>query len=182
MVGLNISARVARAYIFKPSYSPHFANTNVSANTFRTMKLNKNHIEIKFFDFSITHDEVTTILGLIPTHKWMKDEEYFVGPKKIKKIRKGNFWGHELYAETNDFIGDQVEEFLKSIIAPRTSQIKELTDKYHGEFSVVQYMYDGCNPGLYFDKGQLKILNDCGLELNIDIYVLTDIEKNETSA
>jgi len=28
MVGLNISLR----FIFKPSYSPHFANTNVAGN------------------------------------------------------------------------------------------------------------------------------------------------------
>jgi hypothetical protein len=114
------------------------------------MKLNKNHIEIKFFDFSIKHDEVTTILELNPTHSWMKDEEYFVGPKKTKKIRTENFWGHEVYTETNEFIGDQVGEFLKSIVAPRKAQIKELTDRFHGEFSIIQYLYDGCNPGTLF--------------------------------
>jgi hypothetical protein len=27
--------------------------------------------------------------------------------------------------------------------------------------------------GLYFNKEELQILNDCGLELNIDIYVLS---------
>jgi len=143
------------------------------------MKPNQNHIEIKFFDFSLPHDEVTNILGLTPTHQWTKGEEHFVGPKRNKKIRKENYWGYENHTETNDFIGDQIEDFLKTIVIPRTSKIKELTDRFHGEFSIVQYLYDGCNPGLYFDKRQIKILNDCGLELNIDIYVLSDNDDNK---
>ena len=94
----------------------------------------------------------------------------------FEKIRKENYWGFEIMTKTNDFIGDQAKAFLVDIVVSRTEKIKMLTDKYHGEFSVVQYMYNGCNPGLYFDKEQLNILHNAGLDLNVDIYVLSDNE------
>jgi hypothetical protein len=146
------------------------------------MRKNRNHIEIKFFDFEVSHDEITRRLNLQPTNFWVKGDKYLVGPidKRTEKNRK-NYWGHEVKTESNDWIGELANKFIDEIVVPRTKFIKELTDEYHGEFSVVQYMYDACNPGLYFDKRQIKILNDCGLELNIDIYVLSDVEKKELS-
>ena len=147
------------------------------------MRINKNHIEIKFFDFEVSHDEITRRLNLQPTNFWVKGDKYLVGPADMRteKNRNKNYWGHEVKTESNDWVGELANKFIDEIVVPRTKMIKELTDEYHGEFSVVQYMYDGCNPGLYFDKRQIKILNDCGLELNIDIYVLSDVEKNEFS-
>ena len=138
------------------------------------MRQNENHIEIKFFDFDITHDELSKIIGLQPTHIWVKGDKLKSG--RLEKIRKENYWGFEIMTKTNDFIGDQAKAFLVDIVVSRTEKIKMLTDKYHGEFSVVQYMYNGCNPGLYFDKEQLNILHNAGLDLNVDIYVLSDNE------
>jgi hypothetical protein len=148
------------------------------------MRVNRNHIEIKFFDFEVSHDEITRHLDLKPTHFWIKGDTYLVGPAngRTEKNRNRNYWGHEVETESNDWIGDLADKFLNEIIVPRTTAIKELTEKCHGEFSVVQYMYDGCNPGLYFSKRQIKILNDCGLELNIDIYVLSDVETNQMNS
>jgi hypothetical protein len=151
----------------------------LGANFFRTMKVNKNHIELKFFDFEVSHEEITTRLNLQPTNHWVKGDKYLVGTEGLRteKSRNKNYWGHEVKTESNDWIGELANKFIGEIIVPRTKAIKALTNTYHGEFSVVQYMYDGCNPGLYFDKRQIGILNDCGLELNIDIYVLSDVEK-----
>ena len=146
------------------------------------MRQNENHIEIKFFDFDITHDEFTRAIGLQPTHFWSRNDPYQIGPitKRKEMLRRETFWGFEIKSITNDFIGEKAKAFLIDIIVPRIEKIKFLTKKYHGEFSVVQYMYNGCNPGLYFDKEQLSILHNSGLELNVDIYVLSDNEnKND---
>jgi hypothetical protein len=142
------------------------------------MRLNRNHIEIKFFDFDVPHDDITGLLELKPTHFWIKPDKYLVGPAngRTEKNRNTNYWGFVIKTETNDWIGDLANSFLVEIVVPRKRAIKELTDKYHGVFSVVQYMHEGCNPGLYFDKAQIQILNESGLELDIDIYVLSETE------
>jgi hypothetical protein len=159
---------------------PSFNSPNgLTPIPFLRMGINENHIEIKFFDFEITHAEITRRLNLQPTNFWVMGDKYLMGSAdvKIEKNRNNNFWGHELKTESNDWIGELANKFIDEIIVPRIKIIKELTDVYHGEFSIVQYMYDGCNPGLYFNKRQMQILSDCGLELNIDIYVLYGAEK-----
>jgi len=139
------------------------------------MKSNENYIQLKFFGFNIDHKEISDSMGLQPTQKWSKGDKYKSG--RLEKIRKENHWGFEIVTETNDFIGDQAKAFLADIVLPRTREIRSLTNTCHGEFSIIQYMYDSVNPGLYLDKDQIGILHDCGLELNVDIYVLS--EKND---
>jgi len=137
------------------------------------MPLNENYVELKFFDFP-DHSEITKILNLEPTSIWKRGDEYIFGdrPKGVKKIRENNYWEYRSTMISNDWIGDQIKQFLERIITPRKDVIRSLTDKYPAEFSIVQFMYDGCNPGLYFDKRAMSTLNDSGLELNIDLYVL----------
>jgi len=96
----------------------------------------------------------------------------------IKKIREKNYWEYRSTKISNDWIGDHIDKFLEDIIAPKKEVIRRITEQFHTELSIVQYIYDSCNPGLYFDKKAIKNLNECGLELNIDLYVLTDADKN----
>jgi hypothetical protein len=135
------------------------------------LKPNRNHIELKFFDFDLTHEELSEILKLELTHKWYKDEEYLAGTVKMK--RKQSYWGHEILTHTNGYIGDQIEDFLKVIVTPRIFEIQTLTAKFHGEFSVVQYIYEGCNPGFFLEPNQIELISRCGLGLNVDFYVLS---------
>ncbi|MDB5012785.1 MAG: hypothetical protein JWQ25_987 [Daejeonella sp.] len=136
---------------------------------------NENIVELRIFDFDIDHQKISDLLGLNPTHIWIKGEEFLFGDKRngIKKIRTNNYWEHRLTNITNDWIGKDVERFIEEIITPRKEVLKRIANQFHAEFSIVQYVYDGCNPGLYFDKKALKILSDCNLELNIDLYVLS---------
>lgn len=140
------------------------------------MKLNENIVELKIFDFEVAHQDISHQLNLSPTRIWVKGEEYLFGDPRneVKKIRENNLWEYRSTTISNDWIGDQVTNFIQEIILPRQETIKKFADKYLAEFSVVQFMYDGCNPGLYFDKKAMKVLSDCGLELNIDLYVLTN--------
>ncbi|PIQ22862.1 MAG: hypothetical protein COW65_00685 [Cytophagales bacterium CG18_big_fil_WC_8_21_14_2_50_42_9] len=144
------------------------------------MSINENIIELKIFDFDTDHRFISDLLGLNPTRTWTKGEEYFIGNKrnKIKKTRKENYWVYNSINVSNDWIGYQIDKFLEDIIVPRKEAIKRITEQFHTEFSIVQYIYDSCNPGLYFDKKAIKILNECGLELNIDLYVLTEADKD----
>ncbi|ALJ00729.1 DUF4279 domain-containing protein [Rufibacter tibetensis] len=137
------------------------------------MTVNQNIVELKVFDFDVAHQEISTLLGLSPSIFWVKGEEYtFGGNYNHKKIRENSYWEYRSTEYGNGWIGTQVENFIEEIISPRVEVLKDMSSEYHMELSVVQYMYDGCNPGLYFKKKFLNILNESGLELNIDIYVL----------
>lgn len=63
--------------------------------------------------------------------------------------------------------------YLLNIISPYKTIIKFLTNKYHGEFSIGIYNYDG-RPGIHLNKNLLKEIVDLNLELDIDIYCLSD--------
>ncbi|MGB4775268.1 MAG: DUF4279 domain-containing protein [Daejeonella sp.] len=141
------------------------------------MQTNKNIIELKISDFEVEHEEITYLLDLNPTHIWIKGEEYLFGNKnQVKKTMEKNYWKYNSTALSNAWIGEQLERFIEDIIVPRKDALKMIAARFHVELSIVQYLYDSCNPGLYFDKKVLKILSDCGLELNIDLYVLTQDE------
>ncbi|MBF9255815.1 DUF4279 domain-containing protein [Pontibacter sp. 172403-2] len=143
------------------------------------MPANENIVELKIFDFDIEHGYITDKLGLKPTRVWVKGEEYFFGDKGegIKKARENNYWEYRLNNISNDWIGDFIDKFIEDIILPRKDALRRITEQFHTELSIVQYIYDSCNPGLYFGKKAIKVLNDCGLELNIDLYVLSEADK-----
>lgn len=136
-------------------------------------------VALKFFDFDCTPDELTRQLGLEPTETALKGQEYYVGPEH-KKIWPWNFWMHQVVIKKNGhWIGDQIDDFIDNIIKPRQEKIKEITLTCDSEFSIVQYIYEGCNPGLHFDNDRLKIITDIGAEIDADIYVLANGQKHE---
>ncbi|WP_373511263.1 DUF4279 domain-containing protein [Persicitalea sp.] len=145
------------------------------------MRINENIVELKIFDFEVEHNEITDLLSLEPTCIWTKGEEYVFGDKtkEVWKIREKNYWEYRKVNISNDWIGNDVAAFIEEIIIPRKDVIRKLAEQLHIEFSVVQYMYDGCNPGLYFDKNAVKVLSECGLELNIDLYVLYQEDRQD---
>lgn len=130
------------------------------------MPANENIIELKIFDFDSEPGQITDMLGLTPTKIWVKGEEYIFGDKRngIKKTREKNYWEYRETNISNDWIGGHIDRFIDEIVLPRKVAIRKITEHLHTEFSVVQYIYEGCNPGLYFDKKVIKVLNDCGLE------------------
>ena len=135
------------------------------------MKLNLNHIELKFFDFDISIENLSSLLNLKPTKSWLKGDLVSYN-KNSGILRKQNYWGFEYKTETNEFIGNDIEKFINEIIKPRIKLIKELTKLSHGEFGVTQYYSIGINPGYYFTKKDLEIIYKSGLELNVDCYIM----------
>jgi hypothetical protein len=137
------------------------------------LRVNENYIELKFFDFECDFEEISNKLLLTPTRTAKKGQRRSGRPDD-KRIWTGNFWGYERVTKSNDYIGDHIAEFINEIILPKKDIIRELSAICEIEFSIVQYMYHGCNPGFCLDNSQLKILTEIEAELNVDIYCLSE--------
>jgi len=48
--------------------------------------------------------------------------------------------------------------------------------KMSAEFKIVQYYYEGYNPGYHFSIEALKVLVEANLELDIDVYSMAGTE------
>ena len=139
-------------------------------------------VALKFFNFDCTPYELTKQLAIEPTETALKGQDYYIGPKhkRIKKIWPWNFWMYQVVVERNRHsIVDQIDEFIDNVIKPRQEKIKEIVANCDCEISIVQIIYEGCNPGLHLDNGRLKILTDIGAEIDVDIYVLDNGRENE---
>ena len=140
-----------------------------------TKDTNQNHIILWFMNFDFSHEEITARLTLQPTRIATKGQEQ-VTPNGITKFSRHTFWEYEWKTESNEFIGDDVERFVKEIIEPRTEHIKALAAITNAEFKIVQYYYDGCNPGYHFTTETMQTLIAANLEMDIDTYCLTGAE------
>jgi Domain of unknown function (DUF4279) len=139
------------------------------------MDQNEDHIIISFSDFNYSPQLISDKLKIEPTTYGIKDEEHLLGNNNtVKKVWKSNVWRFEWNLKTNAFIGDITQNFMEDIIIPRKEAIKELSLTSEVEFSIVQYYYDGYNPGTFIKKEQIKILSEINCSINIDIYCLNE--------
>ena len=136
---------------------------------------NQNHIILWFFNFDFPHEEIITRLGLQPTRTATKGQEQ-ISLNGVSKITRKTFWEYEWKYESNEFIGDVAERFVEQVIKPRTEQIKTLANETEAEFKIVQYYYDGCNPGYHFTINTMQTLVAANLEMDIDTYCFTGAE------
>ena len=145
------------------------------------MDINENHTTLKLFSFECPPEDLTKKLGLEPTKTAIKGQEYLVGPdhRKIKKTWPHNYWEYKITKKEDSWISEQVDQFIDSIIKPNQTKLRNIIATCEAEFSIVQYYYSGCNPGLHFDNAKLKIVSDIGASLDIDIYCLSETEKDK---
>ena len=123
---------------------------------------------------------MTKEIGVRPTKTAIKGQEYFVGPesKKIRKIWPYNYWEYSITKKERNWISEQVDHFIEGIIKPKEEKLKNIIASCEAEFSIVQYYYCGCNPGLHFDNEKLHLISNIGASLDIDIYCLSESEEN----
>jgi len=137
-------------------------------------EINQNHIILGFFDFADTPDSITNLMGLEPLDKGIKGETYLTGSKQhVEKVRECNVWTYEQKTTTNEFIGDLIAKFIEEIIKPRVDKIKSVTKDSNVQFRIVQYYYQGCNPGIYIKPEHNKILADLNCSIELDLYCLS---------
>ncbi len=137
------------------------------------LKVNENYIGLKLFGFECGFEEISDQLALTPTGTARKCLPKSERPAD-KRIWSSNVWLYECVIKSNDFIGDHITKFIDDIIIPKRDVIQELSKTCEIEFSIVQYMHYGCNPGFCLNNSQLRIFAEIGAELNIDIYCLWD--------
>ena len=137
---------------------------------------NQNHVKLLIHDFEYHPNQISEKLMIEPHSIGVKDECYEIGPphNRIKKIHEYNYWEHELKLYSNDFIGDIVLKYIADFIKPNMLSLIEIAADSEMQFSVIQYYYDGCNPGFHFGKGVVKILSDLKASIDIDLYCLSE--------
>jgi hypothetical protein len=146
-------------------------------NTKETPKVNQCHIILGIIEFDFSPEVISKELKLEPYSTGIKGEEYFAGDnKQIRRIRECNYWEYEWKLLTNEFIGDIIERFINEIILPRVEVLKNLSINSEIIFTIVQYYYDGYNPGIFISSKHLKILSEINSSVDIDLYCLSEDE------
>jgi Domain of unknown function (DUF4279) len=140
------------------------------------MKNNENHITIKIVGFSCSPDELSHRVNLKATRTAIKGQQYQTGSKSHKVTKKyaHNYWEFRETTYETTWISESVTKFLNKFIAPRKDELKEIISTCEAELSITQYVYEGCNPGLHFQKEEIELLGYIGLEIDIDLYCLAD--------
>jgi hypothetical protein len=141
-----------------------------------TPETNQNHLKLVIYGFDYQPNLISEKLMIEPHSVGIKGESYEIGSpqNRIKKTHEYSYWEHEWKVYTNDFVGDIVEKYVDDFVRPNMASLIELSEDSDLQFTVVQYYYDGCNPGFHFDKRVVKILSDLGASIDIDLYCLSD--------
>jgi len=137
------------------------------------LRVNENYIGLKLIGFECDFEEISEKLAITPTRIAKKGQNRSDRPGD-KRIWTSNYWEYERVTKSNDYIGNQITEFIDEVIIPQKDIIQALSTISEIEFSIVQYMHYGCNPGFCLDNSQLKIIAEIGAKLNVDIYCLWD--------
>lgn len=138
-------------------------------------EINRNYIILRFVDFTCLPDEITSLLALEPSRTGIKGEEIvnrWGNPNK--RLHEYNLWEYEWKNESNDFISDFADKFVKEIIEPNTGNIKNIPGEAFSILQVVQYYYSSHNPGYHFSADIVKILAEASIEIDIDTYCLRE--------
>ncbi|MCP4214357.1 MAG: DUF4279 domain-containing protein [bacterium] len=64
------------------------------------------------------------------------------------------------------------ERFIREIIVPARTELMKLTEACSVILRVVQYYYDGWNPGLGLSSEYTRVLGDIRASLDIDLYCI----------
>lgn len=135
----------------------------------------KVHITLIIDGFSCSPDEISKIIGLEATKTAIAGQKYEVGfnQRKTKRVYPQNYWEFMQKTSGNTWVSTLVSVFIKENIVPRKNEIKSILSlNSEGTLSIVEYIYEGHNPGLHFEKEEIKLLGEIGLEIDIDLYCL----------
>ncbi|RWY49237.1 DUF4279 domain-containing protein [Mucilaginibacter gilvus] len=137
------------------------------------MKKKKVDLLFKIVDFEdITHDDITTMLGIAPAHTAVKGDKR--NPNNPDSpLKTNNSWsmssGLDEYA---DFEAQM--NALLDIIEQKEDAFKLLCDKYYCEFACAIFTYrdnDESTPWVHLDKRYNKLIKELDIEFDIDLYV-----------
>jgi len=124
-------------------------------------------INLVFFDFSMSPDDLSQKLGINATSTWRKGDQGITVP--IRK--KTNGWELSSGLDKSTDFEKHIDALLAKI-RPHKQQFIEMGKVLSPVLSFVVYSYDGARPSMGFSKEAIQELAELNAEIDIDLYVL----------
>jgi hypothetical protein len=126
-------------------------------------------VEFKIYDFSCTSEDITALVGIIPTSTGKAGD--LISPNRPLR-HQNNFWCIKSPLEQSEELDVHIQEILK-ILQPGWSVLTELCNHYNAELSCYIYVEDEDMrvPAIHFNKETIQKVSELGAEIDIDMYL-----------
>jgi len=128
-------------------------------------------ISLNIHDFDCSPRDLNKEIGLEATKSWQKGDRVPNSNSKIK--RKQSTWQYGFKTESISDLFLKKKSLLE-IIIQHQENLSPITQTYPSEISVVMYLNETINPGIFFEKEYLSVLSSLDIGINVDIYFLGD--------
>ncbi|WP_041234004.1 DUF4279 domain-containing protein [Cylindrospermum stagnale] len=117
--------------------------------------------------FDYNPDEITSILGILPTKTWKIGD--VIGKGLLR--RKKNGWVLKSQLEQSADLESHIKDVLARL-QPSWEKLIEICSQYYTEISCVIYCYDPQSPVIHFNKQIIKSVFEINAEIDVDYYCL----------
>lgn len=125
-------------------------------------------VYFKVHDFDCSIQLIDQKLGINATESWLRGD---IIPNRDGKVRRMNSsW---ILKRTFQKLEDANQEIVDLFCTLNETEIINLSQQYSCELSIVVKMRNENNIGLNFDKDLLSYFSRLGVELDLDIYMLS---------
>lgn len=135
---------------------------------------NKIYLDFSIRDFNdITHDEITTLIGIQPVKIHMKGHKRNPNNKNSPLITSNNWFMSSGISEYSSF-DDHINSLL-NILESKIDVLQPICERYYCEFLCAFYTYKGNNestPWIYLDKRYNQLIARLNIAFVLDLYVL----------
>ncbi len=121
--------------------------------------------------FDSDPEEITKILGILPTTTWKTGD--LIGKSILR--RKHNGWVLKSQLEKTAYLESHIKDVLARL-QPSWQKLVELCSKYYSEISCVIYSVEAQGEAIHFDKEILKSVFELNAEIDVDYYCLYESE------
>ncbi|WP_041234005.1 DUF4279 domain-containing protein [Cylindrospermum stagnale] len=122
--------------------------------------------------FDSEPDEITRILGILPTKTWKIGDVI----EKSILLRQKNGWVLESQLEKSADLESHIKDVLARL-KPSWEKLVEICPQYYAEISCVIYCYDAQGPVFHFKKEIIKSALELNAEIDVDYYCLGEYEE-----
>ncbi|UIR55057.1 DUF4279 domain-containing protein [Sphingobacterium sp. SRCM116780] len=124
----------------------------------------------------VTHEEITSTLGLLPYKVYVKGEHVY---PQYERLAKDSGWIYGTpYNNPDDFV-TQMDKILDAL-EPKIPILREYAEKYHCEFSCAIFINnkEESAPRIYLDKRYNAFIREVNAIFDVEIYT-PDLDDEE---
>ena len=138
------------------------------------MKKNEIHLGFSIYGFNdITHEEITKLLGIQPSHQRIKGQ--IKNPKNPNSpLIEVNKWTMDSGLDRYSDFDSQLSKLL-NVIESKIDLFKPICQKYQCEFSCGLFVYYNngeSTPWVHLDSRYNNVIRELNIEFDVDLYVL----------